>query len=907
MKTKRFLTVFVMAAFLVASCAKETTPATQENINSDTPAQEQGGVVVNPDGTLTLTFTTDATSKTSLASDGKTVNWVAGDEIRFWGGETTYDATAQSSEHYTTFSSITVPEELSELYVTYPAGIATQCEEGTLSIKFPSNHTDGGFASTDFSVAKAVKTSGAWNTSLHFKNIASLLQVSLSDNEVTQLSVEGLDGETMAGTLPVSFDASGDLVFGEVSSASTKVNLSVDGAGEYFIPVIPGTVSNGFRVTMLKGSDPQLPFTFVGSYTLAAGQITKLKDVDQHNGQFYVTPSGSGLKGGTGWNNAMSAAQFKDFIENGGNQFLIKGATFHFSAEEFTFGDYVQPDFSGHSEVDFTLEGTRSGSAMTTFIGGSGDPAGMLWPKASANVTVKNVKFTGTNGNSNRAAIRVNTSSAKLQLENCVFENNQTSGQSGAINLIQGTATITNCEFTGNSSSTGGASIHVENATATIKGCTFTGNSGDGNALHLTKPAAVVTMEDCEISGGDKCTVYGVNANTVSFTRVNFHDNHAADESGAAGWLEGAGTYTFTDCEFVDNSADWRGGAIVIASGNVHASFTGGKFQGNHADGVSHTDSAGGAIYAYGTDVCVDCSNVLFKSNYSNVGSDEYAGGIIRVEQDGGIARFDGCVFDGNYSYRNKSANAACAAIVSSRTKAPIYYFNACEFKNNASGTYAGTGSKYGMVMATYTGCTIAMNNCSMHDNYGGRNTDAMEWIYIDSASSKLIISNSSIIGEATKKSGASGTPGRPTPSGTYIGAAIYLSNPGSSYLINNILCSPNTDSFSVRASGKTVTKAYFNKTSPVQGTCTWTDDTGSGHDYYGTSASFGNWDAPYIWNGTMTGTNSSMMAVTADVNTEIQNADADFYAWLESIGALGKDINGNSRGATSWPGCYQN
>ena len=156
-----------------------------------------------------------------------------------------------------------------------------------------------------------------WNTSLHFTNIASLLQISITDNEITQISVEGLDGEAMAGTLPVSFDASGNLAFGEVSSASTKVNLSVDGAGEYFIPVIPGTVSNGFRVTMLKGSDPQLPFTFVGSYTLAAGQITKLKDVDQHNGQFYVTPSGSGLKGGTSWNNAMSAAQFKDFIENG--------------------------------------------------------------------------------------------------------------------------------------------------------------------------------------------------------------------------------------------------------------------------------------------------------------------------------------------------------------------------------------------------------------------------------------------------------------------------------------------------------------------------------------------------------------------------------------------------------------
>ena len=48
------------------------------------------------------------------------------------------------------------------------------------------------------------------------------------------------------------------------------------------------------------------------------------------------------------------------------------------------------------------------------------------------------------------------------------------------------------------------------------------------------------------------------------------------------------------------------------------------------------------------------------------------------------------------------------------------------------------------------------------------------------------------------------------------------------------------------------------------------------------------------------------MKATTADVNTQIQNSDSDFYNWLSSIGALGKDINGNNRGTTSWPGCYQ-
>ena len=99
---------------------------------------------------------------------------------------------------------------------------------------------------------------------------------------------------------------------------------------------------------------------------------------------------------------------------------------------------------------------------------------------------------------------------------------------------------------------------------------------------------------------------------------------------------------------------------------------------------------------------------------------------------------------------------------------------------------------------------------------------------------------------------------------------------------------------------------SLYNKTSPgLDSDTVWKTDTGSGHDYYASTTCFGGLNG-YMWNGQMTGTNSTVLAPTADINSALQSADAGFYAWLESIGALGKDINGNSRGATSWPGCYQ-
>lgn len=196
------------------------------------------------------------------------------------------------------------------------------------------------------------------------------------------------------------------------------------------------------------------------------------------------------------------------------------------------------------------------------------------------------------------------------------------------------------------------------------------------------------------------------------------------------------------------------------------------------------------------------------------------------------------------------------------------------------------------------------MNNCSWHDNYAGRNTDEISWIYVDNSSNTLIITNSTIVGDPTRHPNCGGA--RRNDWGV-----IKLHTTGNYYLINNILCSKvNKETSQTVWCGVAGVEvlSYYNKTTPeVDGRINWGTDIGSGHDYIATSDCFGGWTDPYTWNGTMTGTNSTMLAATADVNAQIQNADADFYSWLNSIGALGKDINGKDRGATSWPGCYQN
>lgn len=902
-------------AVLSTACVKE--------IPQEQPTTTDPNVVV---------FTANVPTKTTIDANDQVVSWTAGDEVKFvWaGGSTT--ANASSSGASTTFT-VEVGEGITELYAVYPASAGGIYDSGNVNVHFNGNRTDGSFAANDICVAKAVKTGDTWSTTLAFKNVACLLKVGVTASDITKIQVMGGrstgEAQAISGYLPVGINGSGEPVFGTATDTGGTVSLTISGPGNYYIPVMPGVVlSDGFRIGYFKGEDQLTPFFYAGSFTTERGKIIKLNDLDSKAGQYYVTPSGAGSKAGQSWSNAMGVTEFKAFVTDEDNHFLLKGSTFHFSADEFSFGDdYLVLNYPNHGNVAFTLEGTfNSESSMTTFVGRtatSGTTAGVLWPQNNSYITVKNVKFTGTNGASNASAIRMNNSAKELNLDHCIFDGNQTSGNGSGISLFN-------------------------SATVNISNCVFKNATGAGGIIHVNHASANVNIVDSEASNITKNAIYAQSFDTFTCTRVTFSDNNDAGEYGAAAYISGAGTITFddcdfirnhssvqggaicingtgvtttfTDCEFIDNDCDQRGGAVMIESGNANTTFTGGKFQGNHADGADNTKAAGAAIYATGSGVKVSCTNVLFKENYNYIGTNTLSGGILRIQQEGGEGYFNGCVFDGNWTNRENSANNPCAAIVNCRVGGVKYYFNACEFKENTSGTNNNVDGQYGglrgTVFATLAGSTFAFNNCSFHDNYGGRNADDISWIGMDNASSTLILANTTIVGDNYRAPGTGGA--RKNNWGV-----IKFQNTGNYYLINTILCSLDTvgnsfwvngdikvDGTTTIASGgpKLPVHCWYSKISKEGDNRTnWTVDTGSGHDYYATSASFGGWSAPYTWNGTLTGTNSGMKAATADVNTQIQNADSDFYTWLNSIGALGKDINGNSRGATSWPGCYQN
>ncbi|MBR5700483.1 MAG: hypothetical protein IKX37_05255 [Bacteroidales bacterium] len=917
--------LFALIALAMAACACNKEIEQPGNNGPEVPT-EPGKIV----------FTALAPTKTATTDD-QTVTWVAGDEVRFsWdGGYTT--ATAASSGASTTFT-IDAPDDATEIYAIYPASAGGSVSDGKVTVHYSGSRTDGSFEANDICVAKAVKNGDAWETSLAFKNAACILKVGVTSSDIVKIKVEAVGGEMITGAFEVSMDSNGNPVVEDaVGTAGTSSSMVVSGPGNYYIPIKPGvTLTEGFRVSRFIDDENQtIPFYYYGSFTTERGKIIKLDDIDAHAGQYYVTPAGAGTKSGQSWNNAMDAAGFKAFIENTNNYFILRGATFHLSAENFTFGDYLQPDFSGHSETAFTIEGTKSGSDITTFVGGTGSTAGTLWPKASSNVTVKNVKFSGTDGDSNRGAIRVNTSSAKLNLENCVFENNATPGNGGAICLYKGLTTITDCEFTSNSGGLGAAVYAEGETTLNISGSTFTSNTASNNtsdygggAIYIKSQGATVAIDDCTFTGnqatnkcgGAICVKGGDGDTALTLSDCTFTNNYAKGWGGAI-LFKVSGTMDVTDCEFNGNYAGGDSGAVNpdIAT----CTFTRVSFTGNHANGDcggvmwagngamtfndctfdnNYTVSRGGVIYSYDNG-SIDFNNCRFKGNYSTSTNNSYRGGAFAVRK--GTLKFNKCTFDSNYGWKG---GAICAAESGS-----TLYLNDCLFTGNyTTGTY-GTS-----IQVNNNGTTLCMNNCTFADNTycadSGANGKACCWIDLLNTG-KFVLSNSTLIGYSRK-----GDNGATNSGGAALIGWENAAKPVA--LINNIIAHSNgadKGAFLLRGGTPTIT-AVSNKMSNFVSV---TPDIVSGTnatDFKGSSSYFGGlnyvsasepaWNNCYwSWNGTLASGSDLTFDTAANIKAAIQAADSDFYSWLETVEGLTKDGRGNARPASGqwWPGAYQN
>lgn len=694
MKKMYKLLLCALGATMLFSCVKENFEDLQEN-------QIPEGYEMQKFAATTIEVKTTIETNDD-GTHGATL-WEKGDQLSiFWdGGKGTADLEGDGGSKTGNFKGA-LPQGVRATYAVYPSSIPASVDGSTVKVTIPAEQA-GSFSVGNIAVGKVDAAN-----SISFNNINAFLCVQLVSEDITKITIESLAGQSLVGTVPVTFGEDG-VEYAEVENGSSEVTMTkaVGETGRYYISIAPGvTHTEGLFMTYYKGEEVSGTYHLGKEFVAVANKIYNFGEFEP-DFNYYVTKDGAGNKSGITWRDAMSFAQMVDDVFEGPAwkdeaMYSCKkvladkynGATFHIEEGEYEIDEnwralkYINDElvtltFKGgydkethkrdlvNSKTEFTnkhgnnilqvdCDNDVCSDMDITFDGIGFVNAEMSEYKHNAalfsycnkgdvNLTIKNCHFTGNShlyeeDGSNGAALLI-FSLKQVTIENTLFANNKAIS-APAITIADTKATITNCRFENNEATQNAGVVYV--------------NSG-------AKP----TFNDCVFTG-NKALKWGM-----------VHHQ--------------SGTTTLNNCTFTNNtiSDEWDGGAIATRNGSTGSiTVNGGEISGNHA-------GWGAAVYQALEDKTkvadIYLNDVLIKNN-STGGS-----GAIWSNGKAVITR---CAFEGNTA-SGTGADDATAIVVAQRANMSLY---GCSVENHYANGNANT--------------IIIRDNASLYigaDSYGNR------------------------------------------------------------------------------------------------------------------------------------------------------------------------------------------
>ena len=656
-----------MAAMLFAavSCTKEQI----HEEKSDKPEIEAPG---ESEGTIPMEFTavSDLT-KTSIGElDGgkREISWVKDDEIKIIYNNKSTTAKAETTGASTIFKANV--DKAPAYYAVYPSSAATVAEDGSWKVAIPAKQdVSGGFGSAHY--AAAVAKDG----NLAFRNLCGWLRFTIADQRIKSVLIRGNGEQFLAGNLAVTFDEEGNIASKTVSNGNSRIIVNVNGAGEYYVAVLPDVnLENGvgfrFYTSNEIVSENAIETGVFSSKALSVeqGKIVNLGGLDSRIvTDWWISPSGTG--DGKSADSPAAGVEFlraklaqdvtSDKTRNGlAKGYGCMGITIHAAAGEY--------DFAGQ-EINVTWPGHTS-SVGTTILGAEGtvfkNTGSSRFFKIGKSVDLKfeNITFDGGNaGTENGGAIWQNDATAILAFKNCAFKNNKATN-GGAVYMAGSNMTAENTSFSDNTATTAAGAVGIAGTAELVSftDCDFTSNTAGqhGGAL--------------QNHGGEKTR--------LTVTRGAFSSNKTTDGS-----VGGGGAITFRGDKpsitiidgvvFSGNVAGCQGGAVRVNTVN-DISIKNSVISGNKA-----LDGAG--LYVGGA-----ASVKIDKTQISGNQSKTYAGGIY-VGADADVFMNACSIFGNSNTTANAGARWGAAIFVQSVAKANICLNNS----SIADHTTAATGN----------------------------------------------------------------------------------------------------------------------------------------------------------------------------------------------------------------------
>lgn len=817
-------TALIMAAMLSAavSCTKEQI----HEEKSDKPEIEAPG---ESKGSIPMEFTAVSdltrTSIGELNGGKREISWVKDDEIKIIYNNKSTTAKAETTGASTIFKANV--DEAPAYYAVYPSSAATVTEDGSWKVAIPAKQdVSGGFGSAHY--AAAVAKDG----NLAFRNLCGWLRFTIADQRIKSVLIRGNGEQFLAGNLAVTFDEEGNIASKTVSNGNSRIIVNVNGAGEYYVAVLPDVnLENGvgfrFYTSNEIVSENAIETGVFSSKALSVeqGKIVNLGGLDSRIvTDWWISPSGTG--DGKSADSPAAGVEFlraklaqdvtSDKTRNGlAKGYGCMGITIHAAAGEY--------DFAGQ-EINITWPGHTS-SVGTTILGAEGtifkNTGSSRFFKIGKSVDLKfeNITFDGGNaGTENGGAIWQNDATAILAFKNCAFKNNK-ANNGGAIYMAGSNMTSESTSFSDNTATTAAGAVGIAGTAELVSftDCDFTSNTAGkhGGAL--------------QNHGGEKTR--------LTVTRGTFSNNKTTDGSvggGAAITFRGdKPSITIIDgVVFSGNSAGCQGGAVRVNTVN-DISIKNSVISDNKA-----LDGAG--LYVGGA-----ASVKIDKTQISGNQSKTYAGGIY-VGADADVFMNACSIFDNSNTTTNPDARWGAAIFVLSEDA------NKNKIKAN-----------------------ICLNNSSIADH----TTAATEKdTNIDMQGGNLVFANSTMIAS------------------TKAGMLRIHTTALSGTFINSVIVNKNGKSINYNGPEGKLTSKYVlsgikqNAYNPTAGI----DKAGLTYANLG-SPVFDAADHIYKWNGTMDVEYPSAPTKDV-VGGLIRTANESFYNWLLSVAALDVDQLGNSR-----------
>lgn len=817
-------TALIMAAMLSAavSCTKEQI----HEEKSDKPEIEAPG---ESKGSIPMEFTAVSdltrTSIGELNGGKREISWVKDDEIKIIYNNKSTTAKAETTGASTIFKANV--DEASAYYAVYPSSAATVAEDGSWKVAIPAKQdVSGGFGSAHY--AAAVAKDG----NLAFRNLCGWLRFTIADQRIKSVLIRGNGEQFLAGNLAVTFDEEGNIASKTVSNGNSRIIVNVNGAGEYYVAVLPDVnLENGvgfrFYTSNEIVSENAIETGVFSSKALsvAQGKIVNLGGLDSRIvTDWWISPSGTGE--GKSADSPAAGVEFlraklaqdvtSDKTRNGlAKGYGCMGITIHAAAGEY--------DFAGQ-EINITWPGHTS-SVGTTILGAEGtifkNTGSSRFFKIGKSVDLKfeNITFDGGNaGTENGGAIWQNDATAILAFKNCAFKNNK-ANNGGAIYMAGSNMTSESTSFSDNTATTAAGAVGIAGTAELVSftDCDFTSNTAGkhGGALQNW--------------GGEKTR--------LTVTGGTFSNNKTTDGSvggGAAITFRGEKpSITIIDgVVFSGNSAGCQGGAVRVNTVN-DISIKNSVISDNKA-------LKGAGLYVGGA-----ASVKIDKTQISGNQSKTYAGGIY-VGADADVFMNACSIFDNSNTTTNPDARWGAAIFVLSEDA------NKNKIKAN-----------------------ICLNNSSIADH----TTAATEKdTNIDMQGGNLVFANSTMIAS------------------TKAGMLRIHTTALSGTFINSVIVNKNGKSINYNGPEGKLTSKYVlsgikqNAYNPTAGI----DKAGLTYANLGSPA-FDAADHVYKWNGTMNVEYPSA-PTTDVVSGLIETANKSFYDWLLSVAALDVDQLGNSR-----------